>query len=44
VWSELNGAGEPVFRYAAKLRAFVGPNDEPFEEKTLEGTIKREWI
>ncbi len=44
VWSELNDASEPVFRYTATVRAFVGPNDEPFEEKTVEGTIKRDWI
>jgi hypothetical protein len=44
VWSELNDKGAPVFRYAATVRAFVGPNDEPFEEKTVEGMIKREWI
>ena len=44
VWSELNEVGEPVFRYTATVRAFVGPNDEPFQEKTVEGTIKRDWI
>jgi hypothetical protein len=44
VWSELNEAGEPVFRYTATVKSFVGPNDQPFEEKTVEGTIKRDWI
>ena len=44
VWSELNDAGEPVFRYTATVRAFVGNDNQPFEEKTVEGTIKREWI
>ena len=44
VWSELNDAGEPVFRYTATVRAFVGNDDQPFEEKTVEGTIKRKWI
>jgi hypothetical protein len=44
VWSELNEAGEPVFRYTATVRSFVGPDDQPFEEKTVEGTIKRDWI
>jgi len=44
VWSELNDAGEPVFRYTATVRAFVGNDNQPFEEKTVEGTTKREWI
>lgn len=44
VWGELNDAGEPVFRYTATVRAFVGNDNQPFEEKTVEGTIKREWI
>ena len=44
MWSELNEAGEPVFRYTATVKTFVGPNDQPFEEKTVEGTIKRDWI
>jgi len=44
VWSELNDAGEPVFRYTATERAFVGNDNQPFEEKTVEGTLKREWI
>jgi len=26
------------------VRAFVGNDNQPFEEKTVEGTIKREWI
>jgi uncharacterized protein with LGFP repeats len=44
VWSELNDASEPVFRYTATVRAFVGNDDQPFEEKSVEGTIKRDWI
>jgi hypothetical protein len=44
VWSELNDAGDPAFRYTATVRAFVGNDNQPFEEKTVEGTIKREWI
>ncbi len=43
VWTELNDAGEPVFRYTATVRAFVGSDDKPFAEKSVEGTIKREW-
>jgi hypothetical protein len=31
-----------VFRYAATVRAFVGSDDEPLEEKTV--IIKRDWI
>jgi len=26
------------------VRAFVGNDNQPFEEKTVEGTLKREWI
>jgi putative CocE/NonD family hydrolase len=44
VWSELNEAGEAVFRYSATVRGFVGPDDVLLEEKKVEGTIKREWI
>jgi hypothetical protein len=44
VWSELNAAGERVFRYTATVKSFVGPDDQPFVEKTVEGTIKRAWI
>ena len=44
VWSELNEARQPVFRYTATVRSFVGPDDEPFEEKSVEGTIERDWI
>ena len=44
MWSELNDASEPVFRYTAKVRAFVDSDDQLLEEKTVEGTIKRDWI
>lgn len=47
MWSERERTGEPVFRYSASVRTFVGTGpgtDEPFEEKTVEGTIKRSWI
>ena len=44
VWTELDDAGEPQFRYTATVRAFVGSDDQPFAEKSVEGTIKREWI
>jgi uncharacterized protein len=44
VWSELNEAREPVFRYAATVKTFAGADDEPLEEKSVEGTIERDWI
>ena len=47
VWSEWERTGEPVFRYSASVRTFVGTgagSDGPFEEKTVEGTINRAWI
>ena len=45
VWSEREN-GAPVFRYSASVRTFVGTkgSEKPFEEKTVEGTIKRSWI
>jgi uncharacterized protein len=42
VWTELDDAGEPQFRYTATVRAFS--DDQPFAEKSVEGTIKRDWI
>jgi hypothetical protein len=33
-----------VFRYAATVRAFVGSDDQPLEEKAVDGTIKRDLI
>jgi hypothetical protein len=44
VWSELDASGPPVFRYTATGRAFVGSDDQPFAEKSVEGTIKRDWV
>jgi hypothetical protein len=44
VWTELNEAGEAVFRYTATVRAFIGSDDQPFAEKSVAGTIKRDWI
>jgi hypothetical protein len=47
VWGERERTGEPVFRYSASVRTFVGTgagSAEPFEKKTVEGTIKRAWI
>jgi hypothetical protein len=45
VWSEREN-GAPVFRYSASVRTFTGAKgaEQPFEEKTVEGTIKRTWI
>jgi hypothetical protein len=44
VWSELDVSGAAVFRYTATVRAFVGSDDQPFAEKSVQGTIKRDWI
>lgn len=47
VWSEKPAGGQAVFRYAATMRAYVGTADggkELFEEKSVAGTISREWV
>jgi uncharacterized protein len=46
VWSE-RVAGHVVFNYRASIQTFIrdaGGVDQPFEQKTLEGTIPRVWI
>jgi hypothetical protein len=42
VWSERVGLDRVVFRYEASVETFV--NDQPFEEKRVDGTIPRRWI
>lgn len=42
VWGDRLPTGEPVFRYTADIETFE--NDEPFEQRHLEGTIDRRWI
>jgi len=44
VWSEKTSEGEYVFRYTASIETFIGSDDTPFEQKTVSGTIPREWI
>jgi hypothetical protein len=46
IWSEAAGDGY-VFRYLARVKTFIAGatgEDQPFEEKTVEGTIVRSWI
>jgi predicted acyl esterase len=47
VWTERDDTGEYVFRYQAKLQTFIGDDqgeDQPFEEKTAEGSVPRSWV
>jgi hypothetical protein len=47
IWSERDETGEYVFRYEATVQTFIGDdqgNDEPFEEKTVEGSVPRLWV
>ncbi|HOI93239.1 MAG TPA: CocE/NonD family hydrolase [Syntrophobacter fumaroxidans] len=47
VWSEWDSGGRLAFRYKATIRTFVGTPGggwEPFENKTVEGTIPRLWV
>jgi hypothetical protein len=40
-------AGGYVFRYLATVKTFIAGatgEDQPFEEKTVEGVIARSWI
>lgn len=40
VWSERDKSGEYVFRYEATVQTFIG-DDQPFEQKTVEGSVPR---
>jgi hypothetical protein len=42
VWNERPAPDQVVFRYEASVETFV--NDQPFEEKRVDGTIPRRWI
>ncbi|MBK8047531.1 MAG: CocE/NonD family hydrolase [Anaerolineales bacterium] len=44
VWSEIAEDGQPVFKYLAELQAFIGPDDAPFEQRTVQGAIPRIWV
>lgn len=46
LWSEATADGGAVFRYEASVRTFIGVpgGDKPFEEKTVSGTLPREWV
>jgi predicted acyl esterase len=44
VWSEPDASGAAVFHYTATARAFVGSEDRPLAEKSVQGTIKQDWI
>jgi hypothetical protein len=42
VWSERTPEDHVVFRSETSVKTFA--NDQPFEERRLEGTIPRRWI
>jgi hypothetical protein len=42
VWSERAAQDRVVFRYEASVETFV--NDQPFEDKRVDGAIARRWI
>jgi uncharacterized protein len=47
ILSEAGEAGGYVFRYLATVKTFIAGatgEDQPFEEKTVEGVIARSWI
>ncbi len=47
VWTERESSGSYGFRYKAKIRTFVGDEEgrfEPFENRTVEGSIPRAWV
>jgi putative CocE/NonD family hydrolase len=47
LWNEKQPDGTAVFRYTATIRAFVADPagaDQPFEARSVEGTIPRRWI
>ena len=47
VWSERDETGGYVFKYEATVRTFIGDDqgkDQPFEEKTVEGSVPRSWV
>lgn len=47
MWTEKDPAGACHFKYAATLQTFVANGQgvyEPFEEKTVEGSLPRVWI
>jgi hypothetical protein len=43
-WTVLDDGGAAVFRHTATVRAFVASDDQPFAEKSVTGTIKRDWV
>jgi predicted acyl esterase len=47
VWSERGETDQYVLRYVATVQTFIGDDqgeDQPFEEKTVEGSVPRLWV
>jgi uncharacterized protein len=42
LWSEKTESGQAMFFYEARIQASI--NDEPFEEKRVNGHITRKWV
>jgi hypothetical protein len=44
VWTESTEPGHYSFRYTASINTFIGHDEQPFEQKNVEGSIPRLWF